>query len=195
MVRNQARADTMGPNLERAERRSSSRPASPSSPTSPGPRRPISTQTPSEPSSARVDPALPSDELIQRLRIHFVHGRVAHEPRPFAAGSLVGFGRIGRAPNHGGKRVLPLRQFQPLQTQSSTRPVEVPAFRAPPGNQAVHGVQVPIDRVAVPGGLGSQPRRFGAVPGPGAVRQMNRGWALLATASPEILKVSAIAWR
>jgi hypothetical protein len=47
---------------------------------------------PGEPGSAGVDAALALDELVQRLGIRLVHGRVAHHPGPLAsalAGSAV----------------------------------------------------------------------------------------------------------
>ncbi len=70
--------------------------------------------SPKEPSRAGVDPALPRDELLQWLGIRLVGRGVLHQPGPFAPGSLVGLGRVGRAPDDGGEWVFPIRDFQPL---------------------------------------------------------------------------------
>jgi hypothetical protein len=73
--------------------------------------------------STFIDPTLPPDELIQRLRIRFVHRRVQHHAGPLAPSTLVGFCWIRGAPDNGGERVFPLRYFQPLQTQRPARSV------------------------------------------------------------------------
>ena len=114
-------------------------------------------QAPREPSSALVDAALALDELIQRLGIRLVRRCVPHDPRPLAPSSFVGLGRVGGAPNDRGERVFPIRHFQPLQAQRPASSVDFPAFRRPPGHQVVHGGQVAIDRVPVPGGLAVSP--------------------------------------
>jgi hypothetical protein len=67
-----------------------------------------------EPRGAGVDAALALDELIERIGIRFVDCRVSHEARPFAPSTLVGFGRVGGAPDDRGERVFPIRYLQPL---------------------------------------------------------------------------------
>jgi hypothetical protein len=120
---------------------------------SPGPRCCSSPKTPAIASSTCIDPTLPTYELVQRLRIRLVRRRVPHKAGPFAPGPFVGLRRVRGAPNDGGKGVFPVRDFQALQTESPASSVDFAALRRPPGNQAKHGVQVPIDRVPVPGGL------------------------------------------
>jgi hypothetical protein len=90
--------------------------------------------------------------MIQRLGIRLVHCGVPQNPAPLAPGPLVSLCRVGGAPNDRGERVFPLRHCQPLQAQSPASPVGVTAFRGPPGNEAVHGGQAPIDRVSVAAG-------------------------------------------
>lgn len=82
---------------------------SPSSPTSPGPRCPISPHPPTERSRAGVDPTLPSDELVQRLRIRLVRRHVPHNAAPLASGAFVRLCRVGSAPKNRGERVFPIR--------------------------------------------------------------------------------------
>jgi hypothetical protein len=43
-----------------------------------------------------------------------VHRGVLQNPGPLAPSSVVGLGRVSGAPNDGGKRVVPIRYFQPL---------------------------------------------------------------------------------
>src|SRR4249919_2779695 len=76
-----------------------------------------SPQTPAEPSSAGVNATLPADELTQGLGIRLVGRRIPHDAAPFAPGPFVRFRRVGGAPNDGGRRVFPIRDFQPLQAQ------------------------------------------------------------------------------
>src|SRR6202044_3679866 len=80
----------------------------------PGPCWRTSPQTPGEARGALVDAALPADEPVQGLGIQLVRCCVSHYPRPFAPRSFVGLSRVGRSPNDRGKRVFPLRPFQPL---------------------------------------------------------------------------------
>jgi hypothetical protein len=84
-----------------------------------------------------------------------VRRSVPHDPRPLAPGSLVGLGWVGGAPDGGGERIFPIRQRQPLQVQRPANSVKLSPFRGPPCHQAVHGIEVGIDRVAVAGGLGA----------------------------------------
>ena len=107
--------------------------------------------------SARIDTALALDELVEGLQVRLVCRHVAQGPAPLAPGSFVSPGRVGGAPNDSAERVFPIRHLQPLQAQSPARPVNLPALRRPPGHQAVHGGQVPIDRVPVAAGLGVFP--------------------------------------
>jgi hypothetical protein len=67
-----------------------------------------SPKPPREPSSARVDATTAPDELVQGLGIRLVRGGAAHHSRPLAPGSFVSLGRVGRAPNDGGERALPI---------------------------------------------------------------------------------------
>jgi hypothetical protein len=78
---------------------------------------------------AFIDSTLPSDELVQRLTIRLVHGRVPHNARPLTPGTVVGFRWVGRAPNDGGERVFTLRYLQPLQAQRPASSVDLPALR------------------------------------------------------------------
>jgi hypothetical protein len=112
-----------------------------------------SPQAPGEPCCARVDAALPPDEPLQGLRIWLVHGGVPHNARPLAPSTLVGFCWGRSAPNDRSERVFPPRYLQPDQAQRPASPVNFATFRRPPRNEVVDGGQVPIDRIAVPGGL------------------------------------------
>jgi hypothetical protein len=116
-----------------------------------------SPQPPGEPRGARIDAALASHELLQGLRVRLVHHRVPHDPRPLAAGPLVRLGRVGGAADDGGKAILSIRDFQPLQAQGPASSVDFLALGRPPRNEALDGGQVAIDRVAVPGGLAVSP--------------------------------------
>src|SRR3981189_1793629 len=91
-----------------------------------GPRRPISTLAPGEPSRALVDAALPSDELIQWLAIRLVGCRVPHDAAPLTPRPFVGFCRNHGAPNDRGERVFPNRHFQPPQVQSAASSITLP---------------------------------------------------------------------
>jgi hypothetical protein len=158
-----------------------------------GSTRRTSSKAPKKPSSAVVDTALPSHELVQRLGIRLVRCRVPHHPRPLASSALVGLGRVGGAPNDRGKRVFPIRDFQPPQPERPASSVHVTAFRGPPGHQAVHRGQVRIDRVCGPGWPGSLPKHRGPVAGRGAGLQPSTGRSLLATVLVEMFPLKSMA--
>jgi hypothetical protein len=52
----------------------------------------------------RFSMSLTPDELIEGLRIRLGHRRVTQSPGPLARSSVVGFGRVGGAPDGGGER-------------------------------------------------------------------------------------------
>lgn len=56
--------------------------------------------------AATIDSALSLNELIQRFGMIFVLQRVPQNSRPFGAGTLVYFGRIGCAADDYGERLL-----------------------------------------------------------------------------------------
>jgi hypothetical protein len=81
-----------------------------------------------EPGSASIDATLPADELGEGLGLRFVPCSVPHDPAPLAAGSLVGLRRVGGATNNSGKGAFPIRDVQPLQTQCSASPIDLPGM-------------------------------------------------------------------
>jgi hypothetical protein len=82
---------------------------------------------------------------------------VAHDAAPLAPGPFIGFGRVGGAPDDGGERGFPIRDFQPKQAQSAASSVGFMAFRGPPSHEVIDSVQVGIDGVPVPAGLAVLP--------------------------------------
>jgi hypothetical protein len=55
-----------------------------------------------------VDAAFALDELIERFGIGFVFQRVPHGAGPLGSGPFVHLGRIGRAADHAGERLVAL---------------------------------------------------------------------------------------
>jgi hypothetical protein len=106
-----------------------------------------SPQAPREPGRARVDAALPVDELIQRLGIRLVGHRVPHHPRPLAPSTLVGFCWIRGAPDDGGDQTratssfdLPAGLFLAWPGRHSGRPAGlVVAIEQPRSRRAQNG--------------------------------------------------------
>jgi hypothetical protein len=111
-----------------------------------------SPQASSEPSGARIDATLALNEPIQRLRNRLVRGGVPHDAGPFTPRPFFGFGGVSGASDDGREGIFPT-----TQAESPASPVNFPALRRPHRDQAIHGAQVPINRVSVPAGLALSP--------------------------------------
>jgi len=86
---------------------------------------------------------------MQRFGQILVISRIPQNAGPLASGAFVGFCRIGRASDDRRKGVFEVKNLQSAQADSSTSPLDFPPLCGPPDYQAVHRIEVIINRIPI----------------------------------------------